>query len=109
MARMSHWVGFALLSFSLVGCVSQEKYNALKLDGDQLAEGLGQSDGQLQSMQAERDAFKNQRDAMLAGGSNSQALLANLTQQLGSLQGQYDALNKQYQDALQNAGKMSSP
>ena len=109
MARMSHWVGFTLLSFSLVGCVSQEKYNALKLDRDQLAERLGQSDSQLQSMQTERDAFKNQRDAMLAGGSNSQALLANLTQQLGSLQGQYDALNKQYQDALQNAGKMSSP
>ena len=105
MARMSHWIGFTLLSFSLVGCVSQEKYNALKLDRDQLAERLGQSDAQLQSMAVERDAYKNQRDQMLAGGSNSQALVANLTQQLGSLQSQYDALNRQYQEALSQAGK----
>src|SRR6185312_1390463 len=104
MARMSHWVGFVLLSFSLVGCVSQEKYNALKLDRDQLADRLGQSDSQMQSMHAERDAYKDQRDKLIGGGANSQALVANLTQQLGSLQSQYDALNKQYEDALRNAG-----
>src|SRR6185312_3587158 len=103
MARMSHWVGIAALSFSLVGCVSQEKYNALKLDRDQLAERLGQSDSQLQSVQAERDAYKEQRNKLIGGNSNSQALVANLTQQLGSLQSQYDALNKQYEDALRNA------
>ncbi|HSU68252.1 MAG TPA: OmpA family protein [Tepidisphaeraceae bacterium] len=106
MARMSHWVGFALLSFSLVGCVSQEKYNALKLDRDQLAERLGQSDAQMQSLTAERDAYKDQRDKMLASGGNSQALVANLTQQLGSLQAQYDALNKQYQDALSHTAQV---
>jgi chemotaxis protein MotB len=104
MARMSHWIGFTVLSFSLVGCVSQEKFNALKLDRDQLAERLGQSDAQMQSLQAEANAYKNQRDAMLAGGSNSQALVANLTQQLASAQAQYEALNKQYQDALTHVG-----
>ena len=104
MARMSHWIGFTLLSFSLVGCVSQEKYNALKLDRDQLAERLGQSDAQMQSLAVERDAYKDQRDKLLAGGGNSQALVANLTQQLGALQSQYDALNKQYEEALKNQG-----
>ena len=105
MARMSHWFGMAVLSASLVGCVSQEKYNAMKLDRDQLAERLGTSDGQIQSLQAERDAYKNQLSAVLAGGSNQQALVSNLTQQLGNLQSQYDALNRQYEDAL---GKMGT-
>lgn len=105
MARMSHWFGLSLLTLTLVGCVSQEKYNALKLDRDQLAERLGQSEGQLQSLQAERDAYKNQLNSVLAGGSNQQALVANLTQQLGNLQSQYDALNRQYEDAL---GKMGT-
>ena len=107
MARMSHWIGFALLSFSLVGCVSQEKYNALKLDRDQLAERLGQSDSQISSLTVERDAYKSQREQLIAGGSNSQALVANLTQQLAAMQSQYDALNKQYEDALRNAGQVT--
>lgn len=103
MARMSHLVGFTLLSLSMVGCVSQEKYAALKLDRDQLAERLGQSDSQIQSLTVERDAYKDQRDKLMAGSGNSQALVANLTQQLGALQGQYDALNRQYEEALKNS------
>jgi len=104
MARMSHWFCLALLSSTLVGCVSQEKYNAMKLDRDQLAERLGQTDGQIQSLQAERDAYKNQLAAVMAGGSNSQALVANLTQQLANLQSQYDTLNRQYEEALSKMG-----
>lgn len=103
MARMSHLVGFALLSFSLVGCVSQEKYAALKLDRDQLAERLGQSDSQISSLTVERDAYKDQRDKLMAGSGNSQALVANITQQLAQLQSQYDALNRQYEEALKNS------
>src|SRR5260370_40690485 len=101
---MSPWVGLLFLSLSIVGCVSQEKFNAMKLDRDQLAERLRQSGGQLQSLQAERDAYKNQLNAVLAGGSNQQALVANLTQQLGNLQSQYDSLNRQYEEALNKMG-----
>ena len=104
MARMSHWIGMSLISVSLVGCVSQEKYNALKLDRDQLADRLGQSDSQLQSMQAERDAYKAQLDRFAASGNNQVALVNNLTQQLANLQAQYDTLNRQYQEALSHMG-----
>jgi chemotaxis protein MotB len=103
MTRMSKLVGFTLLSLSVTGCVSQEKYAALKLDRDQLAERLGQSDSQISSLNVERDAYKDQRDRLMSGSGNSQALVANLTQQLGALQGQYDALNRQYEDALKNS------
>ena len=43
MARMHHWLGLAALSLALTGCVSQEKYNALKLERDRFAEQLGQA------------------------------------------------------------------
>ena len=43
MARMHHWLGLAALTLALTGCVSQEKYNALKLERDRFAEQLGQA------------------------------------------------------------------
>ena len=36
MARMHTWIGLAALSFALTGCVSQQKYDAVKLENDQL-------------------------------------------------------------------------
>ena len=100
MARMHQWIGLTILSFSLVGCVSQEKYNAMKMDRDQLAERLAQAQSQIDGASAEAQAYKNQRQMMMDGATNKDALVANLTQQNAQLQAQYDALNKQYQEAL---------
>jgi chemotaxis protein MotB len=100
MARMHQWIGLTVISFSLVGCVSQEKYNAMKLDRDQLAERLGVAEGQLQGASADADAQKSFRDKLLGSANNQNALVTNLTQQNAQLQAQYDALNKQYQEAL---------
>ena len=43
MARMSRFLSIAALGLLVSGCVSQEKYNALKLDRDRYAEQLGQA------------------------------------------------------------------
>ena len=43
MARMAHLLGIAAVGLALTGCVSTEKYNALKLDRDSLAEQLSKS------------------------------------------------------------------
>ena len=106
MARMSHWLAAPLIGLTLVGCVSQEKYNAMKLDRDQLANRLGQAESELQSSQAQSDAYKAQLQAILNSGGNKDAMVANLTQQLGTLQGQYDALQKQYAEALNQVGSV---
>jgi chemotaxis protein MotB len=106
MARMSHWLAAPFIGLALVGCVSQEKYNAMKLDRDQLANRLGQVESELQSSQAQSDAYKAQLQAILNSGGNKDAMVANLTQQLGTLQGQYDALQKQYADALNQVGSV---
>lgn len=106
MARMSQWLAAPFIGLMLVGCVSQEKYNAMKLDRDQLANRLGQAESELQSSQAQSDAYKAQLQAILNSGGNKDAMIANLTQQLGTLQGQYDALQKQYADALNQVGSV---
>ena len=115
MARMLHLSGFPFsrfvriagvtaLGFALTGCVSQDKYNALKLDRDGLAEQLTKSQADGQSAQAAADSYKNQLSQLMNGGSNMQALVTNLQQQNATLQAQYDDLNHRYTDAMQRAG-----
>jgi len=100
MARMYHWFGCSLLSFAVVGCVSQEKYNALKMDRDQYAERLAAAERQAQSAGAESDAYKRQLDAIMHGASDKDGLLANLTGQIAELQKQNDELNRKYAEAM---------
>ena len=85
---------------ALSGCVGQDKYNALKLDRDGLAEQLSKSQADGQAAQAQADSFKSQLDRLVAGGQNGSALLSNFQQQVAQLQAENDALNKKYADAL---------
>ena len=105
MARMSHFVGIIALAFSLTGCVAQEKYNALKLDRDGLAEQLGKAQTEASSARAEADSYKNQLAALMSNGGNLQGLVTNLQQQNANLQSQLDDLNRRYADAMGRVGQ----
>lgn len=100
MARMHHWLGLAALSFSLVGCVSQEKYTALKLERDRALEQLGQAQTEASSARSEADAYKNQLAAIMQGGGSKDAMILNLTSQKDELQKQLEELNRRYAEAM---------
>jgi len=98
---MAKIIGAAALGLLLTtGCVSQEKYNALKLERDSLAEQNGKLQSDVNGARAEADAFKNQLQQIMANGGNLQALVTNLQQQNAQLQAQYDELNRQYITAM---------
>jgi chemotaxis protein MotB len=105
MAR-KHLISIALLGIIAGGCVSQEKYNALKLDRDRYAEQLGQAQQEAGSARAEADAYKNQLTNLGTTGTSKEAMILNLTNQNSELQRQLDDLNRKYADA---AGKVGSP
>lgn len=107
MAR-SHWIAVAALGLSLTGCVSQEKYNALKLDRDQLNERLSQADADARAAKEKSDLLKSQLDALMANGGTKDGLLANLQSQNSELQRQLDELNSKYNDAVNGLGKMGT-
>jgi len=100
MARTARFLGISLLGLALTGCVTQEKYNALKLDRDALAEQLGKAQSDAIAARTEADAYKTQLGNVNASGGNLAALTSNLQQQLASLQSQYDDLNRRYMDAM---------
>jgi len=111
MARTSRILSFAavgLISISS-GCVSQEKYNALKMDRDRYAEQLGQAQTEARSSRAEADAYKNQIGQIAGNDKNGQAMILNLSTQNAELQRQLDELNSRYSKAVQNAGAVALP
>src|SRR5207244_1363686 len=97
---LHQWIGLAALSFSLVGCVSQEKYNALKLERDAFADQLGHAQTEASSARSEADAYKNQLAAIMQKGGGTEAMVLNLTQQNAELQRQLDEMNRRYNDAV---------
>jgi chemotaxis protein MotB len=107
MARMWRWVGIAALMCVVGGCVSQEKFNALKLDRDQLAERLASSDAESQAAKAQAELLRKQLDALNSAGGTQSSLLTSLTQQNADLQSQLRELNQKYMDALNRTGQGS--
>jgi chemotaxis protein MotB len=97
-------VGLSLLGISLTGCVSQEKYNALKLAHDGLVERIGEADRESQAAKAEAEAYKQQLAMFGQNGNSKDAMLANLSQQNAQLQQQLDEINRRYAEAMNRPG-----
>lgn len=100
MARTARLLGVATLGIALTGCVTQEKYNALKLDRDALSEQLAKAQSDAIAARTESDAYKAQLANLNANGGNMTALLDNMRQQNLALQSQYDELNRKYMEAM---------
>jgi chemotaxis protein MotB len=100
MARMHKWLGLAAVGLMLTGCVSQEKYNAMKLRADQLAEQAGQSDSEAQRDSAQAEAYKSQLDAIANSGNTKDAMLVNDQQQIADLRSQLASIQAKYEDEL---------
>src|SRR5439155_19257314 len=108
MAR-KHLISLAALALitAATGCVSQEKYNALKLDRDRYAEQLGQAQNEASSARSEADAYKNQLAAIGNNVGGKDGMILNLTNQNSELQKQIDELNRRYADAVSKVGAAS--
>ena len=92
-------IGLTLFG-ALGGCVGQDKYNALKLDRDGLAEQLAKSQSDSEAYEKQADSYKGQLAQLMASGQGNSALASNLTQQLAALQAENDELNKKYAEAM---------
>ena len=107
MARM-HLLSLAAVGLALsTGCVSQEKYAALKLDRDRYAEQLGQAQNEASAARSEADAYKNQLANIGTSQGGREAMVLNLTNQNAELQRQLDDINRKYSDAVSTVGATS--
>lgn len=86
------------------GCVSQEKYQALKMDRDRYAEQLGQAQNEASAARSEADAYKNQLANIGNTAGSKDAMVLNLTNENAELKRQMDELNRRYADAVNKVG-----
>lgn len=100
MRWIAHVIGAAALGLVLTGCVSPEKYNAVKLERDGLKEELSKAQTDAASARAEADSYKGQLAQLANNGGSLQALVSNLQQQNAQLQAANDDLNKRYAEAM---------
>lgn len=100
MSRMRSFVSLALAATLLGGCVSLDKYNALKLERDQLAERLPQAEAEARAERERAKLLKDQLDALMGTGTESQSLVQTLKRENADLKAELDRLNKLYQEAL---------
>lgn len=107
MSRMCSFVSLALAAMLLGGCVSLDKYNALKLERDQYQERLSQAEKEAGVQRQLAKDLKAQLDALLAAGGENQSLAQTLTRQNADLMAKLEDLNRKYLDAL--AGKYVLP
>ena len=104
LSGISRFVGTSALGLTLFGalsgCVGQDKYNALKLDRDGLAEQLAKSQSDSQAYEKQAESYKSQLAQLMNNGQGNSALASNLGAQLAAMQAQYDDLNKRYADVV---------
>ena len=109
MARKLWTIGFSLMGLALVGCIPQEKYNAMRLSHDAAVERLAQAEAGQRAAEAAAEAYRRQVEAINASGNNQSAMVASLTSQLNDFQNRYAELNQKYEAALAGAGQFQTP
>lgn len=100
MLRMRHLVLLTSVAATMGGCVSADKYNALRLERDQYLERLGQAEAEARAEREKARVLQQQLDAMLGAGGSQQGLLLNLQQQNAALKAQLEELNRRYDEAM---------
>lgn len=103
--------GLALIAGGAVGCVPQEKYQALRIERDALNEQLSQSQSRLSQAEGERNAMKNALDGMGANSTSRDALENARVNRIAELEKQNADLTARYNEAVSKiaAGPSLSP
>lgn len=93
-------LALGLSAISLTGCISQEKYNAMRMEKDQLAEQLGQAQADASSARSAEAAWKSQYDNLIRNGNDMQKMYGISAQETAELRAQNAMLSSKLQDAL---------
>lgn len=103
--RIRSFLVISALGLMSVGCVNQDKYNAMRLERDGLRERLEQAQQDTITARTQAASWKSQADQLMQGSGGATALVANLQQQNSTLQSQLSDITAKYNDAINRIGQ----
>ena len=101
MARHVFALALGIASISLTGCISQEKYNALKLEKDALVEQIGQAQSEASAARSSEAAWKGQYDNLIRNGNDMTKMYGSLREENAALRSENTMLADKYRQALE--------
>lgn len=106
MAR--HLIALAALGFLMAGCVSQEKYQAMKLEKDALAEQLNKAQNSETGARSAEAAWKSQLDSILAQGGDMSKINQKLNEENAAMREELASIRAKYEARLNQPNTMVS-
>lgn len=103
--QIRHFLGIAAIGLLSTGCISQDKYNALRIERDGLNEQLARAQQDSSTARAQAASWKAQLDQIMSGNSGTAGLLGNQSQQIANLTAQLNDITQKYNDALGRIGQ----
>ena len=99
------FLGLATIGLIATGCVSPEKYNALKMERESANEQLARAQADTIAARAQAASWKAQLDQMNQGSGGMASLVDSQNKQIAALPGQLSDITAKYNDALSRAGQ----
>lgn len=103
--QIRRFAAVAAVGLLSAGCISQEKYNALRLERDGLNEQLARASQDSKVSESKAVSYKTQLDQLMNGSSGQADLTRNLMEQNASLNAQVSDITAKYNDALSKMGQ----
>lgn len=103
--RFGPFLGLATIGLVSTGCITQEKYNALRFERDGLVEQLNRAGQDSAVAQQKAASYKLQLDELGKGSNALPGLVQNLTQENTTLKAQLADITARYNDAIGKIGQ----
>jgi chemotaxis protein MotB len=104
---LRHFLSVFSIALLLTGCVAQDKYGALKLERDQMAEQLNQAQTSEAAARAAANAWKQQHGELIAKAGDQSDALSKSKEQIAQLDAENQLLQQRIKDAMNNAGNQT--
>lgn len=105
MARIHTWLAVSFLALGSVGCVSQERYQAARMDADQYAQRLAVAEREKAEAIAARESMQRQLESIGLNGNQKDALVVNQQSEISELRKQLADAMRRYTDAIGKVGQ----
>jgi chemotaxis protein MotB len=109
MLRLRHLALLTAAAFLMNGCVAMDKYNALRLERDQLLERMSQAEAEARTERGKAKLLQDQLNAIMDKGGSYESAMKGLMEENANLKARLEDTNRKYEEALKRGPTVVLP